>query len=440
MLNTLFEIFATVLDDVYMAWFIPKFNRTNFWEKKWTIVFPIFHLVFQLIADRFITGYDTVCTFVFILISFTYAFTICNGKYFKALLSASLHNTTVMMVSSSMYFIFSYLISDFNSVLQGTYSDARIIYLLISKILVFAVYKLLLYVFRADDTLDLKNSLLCFVFTLMSAASLIALIDIITKTQHKITLIPVLVLVVIIILSNIIFYFMIYTVRNMMKLKFELKLAKDRIEFEAEKTEEAHIIWDNIRKVRHDIKNHLTVISGQLDMGKIAECKEYVKKIEPAIESMGDLIRSNNAVMDYIINSKLSHPEGIKVYITGCMDGFEDIEDTDIACIMGNIIDNALEAQKNVKGEKQIELIFTNNESERSIICKNTIESSVLKNNRALKTTKNDKDSHGIGHKIVENAVKKYGGAVDYFEVANIFGVQIVLPKSKDAKTSDLSN
>lgn len=436
MLNTIAEIFATVLDVVFMVWFIPKFNRTNFWEKKWTIVFPVFQLIFQLIADYFITGFDTVCTFVFILISSVYAFTICNGKYFRALLSTSLHNTTLMIVSSSMYFVFSYLINDFNSVLQGTYSDARIIYLLLAKIIIFAIYKLLLFIFRADDTLDLKNSLICFVFTLMSTAGLFALIDIITKTQTKPTLLPIVILVWVIILSNIIFYFMIYTVRNMMKLKFELKLAKERMEFEAEKMEEAHKIWDNIRKVRHDIKNHLTVISGHLEYGMIDECKKYVKKIEPSIDSMGDLIRSNNVVMDYIINSKLSNPEGIKVYIMGCMDGFEDIEDTDIACIMGNIIDNALEAQNNVSGEKRIELIFTVEESERSIICKNTIESSVLKKNTKFKTTKKDKDSHGIGHKIVETSVKKYGGIVDYFEEEKIFGVQIILPKSDKTTTT----
>ena len=50
-----------------------------------------------------------------------------------------------------------------------------------------------------------------------------------------------------------------------------------------------------------------------------------------------------------------------------------------------------------------------------------------------MKSTKKSPELHGIGHQIVETTVKKYNGLIDYFEEADMFGVQIVLP---DAPTS----
>ena len=143
---------------------------------------------------------------------------------------------------------------------------------------------------------------------------------------------------------------------------------------------------------------------------------------------MGDLIRSGNSVIDYLINSKLSGIDNIQVLVSGYVGNYSDIEDVDLACILGNILDNAIEAQKDVKSDRCIELHFLMKNSSRVIICKNAISSSVLENNSLLKTTKKSPELHGLGHQIVETTVKKYRGWVDYFEENGMFGVQIILP------------
>ncbi|MBQ7337577.1 MAG: GHKL domain-containing protein, partial [Clostridia bacterium] len=64
----------------------------------------------------------------------------------------------------------------------------------------------------------------------------------------------------------------------------------------------------------------------------------------------------------------------------------------------------------------------------RMIICKNTIQQSVLKDNKRLLSTKKEPDVHGLGHQIVEATAEKYQGMVDYFEEDDMFGVQVMLP------------
>jgi sensor histidine kinase regulating citrate/malate metabolism len=143
---------------------------------------------------------------------------------------------------------------------------------------------------------------------------------------------------------------------------------------------------------------------------------------------MGNLIKSGNSIIDYLINSKLSNLNNVKVLISGYVGNYSDIDEMDLACILGNVLDNAIEAQQSVKGEKRIELHFLYKNAARIIVCKNTVGGSVLKNNKDLPSTKDSSELHGLGHRIVETTVKKYGGIVDYYEDGEMFGVQILLP------------
>lgn len=113
--------------------------------------------------------------------------------------------------------------------------------------------------------------------------------------------------------------------------------------------------------------------------------------------------------------------------MSGSIGDISDIEELDLACLFGNILDNAIEATEKNK-EKRIELLFLRQNSNRVIICKNTVSESVLKNNKQLKTTKKQQETHGLGTSIVARIVQKYHGVVEYYEESDMFGVQIILP------------
>ena len=175
------------------------------------------------------------------------------------------------------------------------------------------------------------------------------------------------------------------------------------------------------------MKQHFSLISAQLDEGKVDESREYLRKLLPEIESMGRVIRSDNKTIDYIINSKLASLKDTQIVISGLIADFSDIEDRDLACLFGNILDNAVEAISELE-EKRIEILFSVENASRMVIIKNTIGKSVLKVNPELKSTKKDGSAHGYGHKIVEKIVKDHRGMIDYFEEDDMFGVQIIFP------------
>ena len=208
---------------------------------------------------------------------------------------------------------------------------------------------------------------------------------------------------------------------------YEARLFAEKKRFEENRYNDANAIWENVRKVQHDIKQHLTVINGYLSEDKTKECREYISTLLPNIERMGNLIKSDNRILDYLINSKLCALENTQVVISGSVGDLSDIADGDLACLMGNILDNAIEGTQTAE-EKRIELHFMKQNSNRIIICKNTVAKSVLAENSSLKSTKQTGDAHGYGTKIVAEIVAKYHGMIDYYEEFDLFGVQIILP------------
>ncbi len=133
-----------------------------------------------------------------------------------------------------------------------------------------------------------------------------------------------------------------------------------------------------------------------------------------------------------MVNDKLSKKHDLKTSVHGSLGNTSDIKETDLACLICNIIDNAIEGA-NLSSGKEIDLCFMRQNSSRIIICKNTIDSSVLKSNPNLYSTKNDDSSHGYGTKIIKKIVHKYSGMLDFYEENNKFCVQVVIPEIQGA-------
>lgn len=432
MIYSISEIVATLFDVIFLIWFIPSFNHSKFYHKKITLILPLTLLVFQLLVEVYFTSFDLVYLLLFTIGSCIYAFWFSNKKYLRALLSLCLFIVVIMLSGSLIYMIFSIYISDLSAINHYAGTDARILFLLISRVVQFAIYKFLLQIFRADETLDLKNSIIVFASSLLSAIGLGAMMKVVINSTDTHLHISILITIFVLALTNIVSYFLIYQVQKLLKNKYELKLLQEKMAFEKDRYEESAQVWEDIRKVRHDIKNHFVVIRGYLQNEDMPACEEYIEHIMPSVESMGNLIRSNNSVLDYLINSKLSGLKETQIIISGVVGNLDDIEDTDLASVIGNVLDNAVEAQKTVTGTKRIELLFRVKNENRVIICKNTVSESVLQNNQELRSTKGNREDHGLGHKIVETILQKYDGWVDYFENDGMFGVQIMLPMPRE--------
>lgn len=428
MIHTIIEIIATIIDVIFLAWFISCYHSVSVWKKPKALIWVTLLLTYQLFIDTVLPAFDMVALIGVVVFSVGFSITLERKALIKSIFAAFLYLIVIMLTGNLVYSVFSVTIDDIDAVIHGSDSYLRVIYLLVCKLMHFASYRLLLKIFGKDRTLDWKNGVLSFLFTIATAFALGFLMKLAVSNPSDEVEVLVLILAALLILLNVILYLMIYQVQSLLKSRYDLMLIQERMTSEKNRVEEVSLIWDNIRQVKHDLKNHFSVLKGHLNEGDIESCQKYVSQLSGTIESMGNLIQSGNSVIDYLINTKLSTLDNVEVLISGYVGNYADIADVDLACILGNVLDNAIEAQEHVVSAKRIELLFLRKNSNRMIICKNTIKESVLRNNQRLKSTKDVPELHGMGHQIVETTVKKYNGLIDYFEKDDMFGVQIVLP------------
>ncbi len=423
-----FELAATLFDSWLAVWFIKRFCR--FEDKLFYRIGTVFLLVAVTeFSNVYMAEFSVGATLLLAFITLIYTAVSTYKIDFRQVLATCLYWITLVATSSLLFIIFSLITHDFENLIMGSNSLVRYLYVIMHKVVLTAVLWLILMFVTIEGRISKLNSILTFLILTVSVIGLGATMYIsVTETVNQVGL-QLMIIILAFLGTNLILYLMLGQIGRLQKIEYEHKILEEKSAFDSTRYEETNAIWHNVRAIQHDMKHHLSVIQAQLDLGNVEESREYLTKLLPEIESMGRVIRSDNKTIDYIINSKLGTLKDTQIVISGLIADFSDIDDRDLACLFGNLLDNAIEAIANLE-EKRIEIIFSIENSSRMVIFKNTIASSVLKTNPNLNSTKKDGASHGYGHKIVEKIVKDHRGMIDYFEEGDMFGVQIILPGS----------
>lgn len=94
------------------------------------------------------------------------------------------------------------------------------------------------------------------------------------------------------------------------------------------------------RSFRHDLQNHLTVLSGLLHAGDHARAAQYLQKLEAAAGGAARSYRTGNSLVDILLEDKLSGTENVEVLLPS----LAGIDDLDLCVLFGNALDNAIQA------------------------------------------------------------------------------------------------
>lgn len=432
MIYSITEILATASDAFFLLWYIPNFLNTKFYLKKNLkfLFLPVLYLVFELSADYILPpGFNIAVMQVVLVLALLYALLISDGKIFRAIIATASYILGIMFVASIVYMLISSVVGDKAQAFQGTHSPSRIIYLVIAKLTLYAIYKIFLHFFNKNEETDTKNILLFSAYMLMIFFGLGALMVIALYDEDGRLTLPVMIIMSVLTVSVFIVFIFIHKLLEAQKRKYEYEFIEEKIESDKRILDESNRVWESLNEVRHDLKNHLTVIKGNLKSGDALSCEKYIDEIYSQIDDIGRLVHTGNTVVDYLISSKFSQNSNIGVKISGSADVIGGVSDADIVSLIGNMLDNASEAVGKIGDdrEKLIELYFFRKNNNRIIVCKNTVAGPVLENNGQLLTTKKG-IGHGYGNKIIKSIAQKYGGFVEYSEQNEMFCVQVILP------------
>lgn len=234
-----------------------------------------------------------------------------------------------------------------------------------------------------------------------------------------------------VILINIVVCYLVIDLGNKNKAMKENEVLKLTQEYSRQYAQNAAIEYDAIRKLRHDFKDNFSVIYTLLTNGNTEKAMNFIKDNIDIMEKMMSFVRTDNDVVNAVINAKLSTAKSLGVDST-CLSvmNFNGVDDLDLCRLLANMLENAITACVNSSVErKQIYLKITSNEYYYTFHLKNTISESVIEVNPLLSTTKNQNGEHGFGTQIMRDIAKKYNGRCDFYEEDGCFCCNVILQR-----------
>ena len=230
-------------------------------------------------------------------------------------------------------------------------------------------------------------------------------------------------------LLEVLLFFLVEGTLYFYKKGFEYKTERFRSELMEHSYGEIRDIYMDMRGWRHDYHNHMQVMKARLSMGDMEGMEQYLEELEQELDRVDTLVKSGNLMADAILNSKLTlaRRHGISV---NCMAGLPErlpVADVDLCIILGNLLDNAIEACGQVEeGTRFLRIYMTVNKTQFYLSIQNSAKEEPDFDQRNYISRK--RGNHGLGMKRVKAAVDKYQGYLKLANEPGIFAAEATMP------------
>lgn len=221
----------------------------------------------------------------------------------------------------------------------------------------------------------------------------------------------------------------------LLKRKYDKRLSDFQDSVLKKQRDEVQNIYQTMRAWRHDYHNHIQSIKAMLAMKKFRELDDYLGTLEQDLDSIDIAIRTGNVSLDAILSSKVSiaRKNNIEVNCSARVPGELKISDVHLCAIVGNLLDNAIEACEKIKSsgenafpQKFIRIYIGMFKEQLYISVLNSTNATRRRRLNELVTSK--LGEHGFGLRRIDKIAEKYDGFVNRKNEPGIFATEVMLP------------
>lgn len=232
----------------------------------------------------------------------------------------------------------------------------------------------------------------------------------------------------IIIGATIIFFFLGRYILNRL---IDRRIANYQNKLISKQYREVENIYKEMRGWKHDYHNHIQVMKAYLDLGKYDEMDKYLDELNTDLKDIDNVLKTGNLMVDAILNTKLSIAlsKDIKINAKATVPKEMKVADVDICTVIGNLMDNAMEAAVKLKksDDRFIRVYIREMKGQLYISITNSVGGEVKKINLKYITTKLG-FNHGFGLKRIDSIVHKYNGFINRQNEEGVFATEVILP------------
>lgn len=190
---------------------------------------------------------------------------------------------------------------------------------------------------------------------------------------------------------------------------------------------------EQVRRLRHDMRNHLTALSGLLEQGEDGRAAEYVRSLQAASGPSGAGRFTENDTVNIVLSAKARDmaQAGLIADINVSLPENLPIADPDLCALFGNAVDNAIEAAKDAADKR----ITVRARADKGLLMLRVTNAYAGKREEKadglFATTKADRRAHGFGLRGMREIAARNGGTLETTAKDGVFELVACLPLNK---------
>lgn len=424
------ERLSDIINSIMTVYFFNRALESKYkkYEKVYSLITIIFYTLTQIIIqNKVFTEIRYNTKFIFIMFCYflliIYPLFLREGRFAEKIFLSLFYVNIMIIIAFSAFIITSIILNiEFTEVLIY-FNDKRVIITAINRFIKFIV--IFIFLNKMNFIKYIKSKVLYswgvililnLILNIIIQKNLIKSLDIVNSNIIYIVFSFSAIQILLIVMVNAIFN------QTEKKIKLEMSLEDKLTDKEVVNMYKKMMGW------KHDFKNHISTISGLLEVGTEEEVISYINEMNDSINEIDNKIYTENIIINSILINKLNIAEkhDIKVNLNIKINEEINISNIDICIILSNLLDNSIEACILTEGYKYIDLNVISENHKLVIKISNSTNGKLQYINGKFLTTKKN-GIHGIGLSQVDNVVKKYNGYINRRYVNNIFTTYLMI-------------
>ena len=213
-----------------------------------------------------------------------------------------------------------------------------------------------------------------------------------------------------------------------MRKKTYLNLIEYQTEQSRQHLAEVQGIYREMRGYKHDFHHHLQTLKGQLEAGETKRALAYIEQLDRQLMNVDTLLKTGNVSLDAILSAKIAQAKGagiavtVKANVPDCL----LLSDLELSILVGNLLDNAIEACSAAEGERFLRLFIGMKGKMLYFSMLNSAGAKLSKKGSLFSSRK--EGFHGFGLRRAEALLKEHGGWCKYNSEDGAFTSEFLVP------------
>ena len=216
-------------------------------------------------------------------------------------------------------------------------------------------------------------------------------------------------------LVTLLIYYMFHVLVKEYRTASEMTAMQAKLEQDLAFYKRSETLTQEYRSIRHELKNHISVMDGLLSEGRYDKLRQYFEEYAGKTAPFLSEFHCPNPLVSSVISHQINTAKtaGVTIDVIAAVPETLGIDDDDLCSLLSNMLDNGVEGCLRA-GQSLVRATLHTDKSCLFITVTNPMKGDILLDNPALASTKANPEAHGFGIPIMRSIAEKYDGIVSF--------------------------